>query len=248
MDARSVFKRYELKYLMDDEQASAVKEALNEHMRADRYAHSSIRNIYFDTPSYLLARRSISKPVYKEKLRLRSYGSLSSDDDVFVELKKKYESVVYKRRLTMPLRDAVDWLCGCGQGPTTQIGQEIGYMRVRYPDIRPAMYLSYDRDAYSSGRDLRITIDTNILARTEDADLTLPVGGHPVLPEGYTLMEIKTLYGYPAWLTSLLSSNRLYNSSFSKYGNAYKEMVLRKVPEEFIRLPTGRAAFLQDGM
>ena len=247
MDGRFVFKRYELKYLMDEGQTLAVRDALEEHMRTDRYARSTIRNVYFDTPDFLLARRSIAKPVYKEKLRFRSYGSPSEDDDVFVELKKKYDSVVYKRRLTMPLGDAMEWLCGCGQGPESQIGEEIGYMKVRYPDIRPAMYLSYDREAHCTDGDLRITLDSNILARTEGVDLTMPAGGHPVLPEGYTLMEIKTMYGYPEWLTRLLSSNRLYKTSFSKYGNAYKEIVLRKVPEEFVRLPTGRATVPQEG-
>ena len=248
MDYKSVFKRYELKYLMDEEQASAVYDALNEHMRLDRYGRSTIRNIYFDTPDYLLARRSIARPVYKEKLRIRSYGSPSESDDVFVELKKKYDSVVYKRRLTMPLREAMDWFCGEGAGPDSQIGEEIGYMKVRYPGIRPAMYLSYDRDAYCAGScaDLRITIDSNILARTDDIDLTSAPGGHPVLPEGYILMEIKTMYGYPEWLTDVLSSNRLYKSRFSKYGNAYKEMILRKMPEEFVRIPTGNATVLQE--
>ena len=248
MDYRSVFKRYELKYLMDEDQACAVRGALEEHMGQDRYGRSAIRNIYFDTPDYILARRSIEGPLYKEKLRLRSYGTPSDSDDVFVELKKKYDSVVYKRRLSMTLGDAMDWLCGDGTGPDTQIGEEIGYMRIRYPGIRPAMFLSYDREAFCGDgcRDLRITVDSNILARTDDVDLASPGGGHPVLPEGYTLMEIKTMYGYPGWLTDVLNSSRLYRSGFSKYGNAYKEMILRKVPEEFMRLPTGRATVPQE--
>jgi hypothetical protein len=75
-----------------------------------------------------------------------------------------------------------------------------------------------------------------------DVDLSSEIGGHPVLPEGYILMEIKTMYGYPEWLTSVLSSNRLYKSRFSKYGNAYKEMVLGKVPEEYLNIPGGERA------
>ncbi len=248
MEYKSVFKRYELKYLMDEEQKTAVMDAIGEHMDPDRYGRCSIRNIYFDTPDFLLARRSIARPLYKEKLRVRSYGEPSADDDVFVELKKKYDSVVYKRRLTMPLGEAMDWLCNDGDGPKTQIGEEIGYLKVRYPGMGPAMLLSYDREAYCAGNctDLRITIDSGIVARTHDVDLSSPVGGHPVLPEGYTLMEIKTMYGYPEWLTKVLNSSHLYKSRFSKYGNAYKEMVLRKMPEEFIRIPTGNATVLQE--
>ena len=240
MEYRSVFKRYELKYLMDSEQASAVRRALEENMVHDRYAFSSIRNVYFDTPSYLLARRSIEKPMYKEKLRFRSYGKPSENREIFVELKKKYDSVVYKRRVTMGLRDAMQWFCSDGCGPDSQIGQEIGYMKTRYPDIRPAMFLSYERESFcAEGSDLRITVDSDIVARTEDVSLSSDAPGHAVLPSGYTLMEIKTMYGYPVWLNSVLGSNRLYKSCFTKYGNAYKEMVLGKVPEEFARIPGG---------
>ena len=238
MEYKAVFKRHELKYLMDEEQAGAVREALEEHMVPDRYWRSTVRNVYYDTPDFLLARRSIERPMYKEKLRLRSYGGVSDEDDVFVELKKKFDSVVYKRRLTMRLLDAEGWLNGDAEGPGSQIGEEIGFMKVRYPGIRPAMFLSYEREAHRSegGGDLRITIDRDILARTEDVRLSSGIGGRPVLPEGYTLMEVKTMYGYPGWLTSLLCSERLYKSSFTKYGNAYKEMVLGRVPEEFLCL------------
>jgi len=240
MDAKTVFKRYELKYLMDEDQASAVMEAVRKRMMLDRYGHSTIRNVYFDTPKFLLARRSIERPLYKEKLRMRAYGQPSQDDEVFVELKKKYDSVVYKRRLAIPLREAEGWFCGDCPAPKGQIGEEIDFMRVRYPDIGPAMFLSYDREAYCAGScsDLRITIDSDILARTDDLSLSSRIGGHPVLPDGYTLMEIKTMYGYPGWLTELLSSQGLYKSRFTKYGNAYKEIVLGKVPEEFLTIPS----------
>jgi len=239
MEAKTVFKRYELKYLMDEDQASAVLDVVRKRMMLDRYGRSTIRNVYLDTPDFLLARRSIDRPLYKEKLRIRAYGEPSQEDEVFVEMKKKFDSVVYKRRLRMPLREAEGWFRGECEAPRSQIGEEIDFMRVRYPDIRPAMFLSYDREAYCAGScsDLRITIDSRILARTEALSLSSPIGGRPVLPEGYTLMEIKTMYGYPGWLTGLLNSQRLYKSRFTKYGNAYKEIVLGKVPEEFLTIP-----------
>ncbi len=250
MAVKTVFKRYELKYLMNEAQTKAVYDALAEHMVLDKYGHSSIRNIYFDTDDFLLARRSISKPLYKEKLRFRSYGKAENDSIVFVELKKKYKKVVYKRRLTMPLCEAMDWFTKeDGKAPETQIGEEIDFMRYRYPGLRPAMLLTYEREAYyaKDGSDLRITIDSNILARLDNIDLTADVGGHAVLPEGYTLMEIKTLYGYPPWLTSVLSGNQLYKSSFTKYGNAYKQMVVKRLPEDFYRIPTGAATVVGAG-
>lgn len=242
MTFKMVFKRHEMKYLMDAEQTKAVYKALNEHMKLDNYGHSTIRNIYFDTDSYLLVRRSIEKPLYKEKLRFRCYGETESDGDVFVELKKKHDSVVYKRRLTMPLDKAMSWFDGGSEDfPHTQIGEEIDFFRSRYPGIHPAMLLTYEREAYTpkDGSDLRITIDSNIRARTEDVRLDSELGGHSILPDGYMLMEVKTMYGLPRWLLDVMNHNGLYKTSFSKYGSAYKEMILGRMPECFARIPNG---------
>ena len=241
MSFKMVFKRHELKYLMDAEQTEAVCKALEEHMVLDEYGHSSIRNIYLDTDNFLLARRSIEKPLYKEKLRFRSYGRPESDGDVFVELKKKYKSVVYKRRLNMPLDRAMRWFTtDTVDFPRTQIGEEIDFLRKRYPGIGPAMLLTYEREAYyaKDGGDLRITVDSNILARQEDVRLDSEIGGHRVLPDGYTLMEVKTMYGYPKWLLDVLEDNCLYKTSFSKYGSAYKQLVLGLTPEAYPGIQT----------
>ena len=235
MNPTAVFKRYELKYLMDQQQFKEVKRAIDDNMRIDGFGHSLINNIYLDTENYLLARRSIDKPVYKEKLRIRSYGTVKEDDPVFVELKKKYESVVYKRRLSMPLNEAMEWFTSVNAyHPDTQIGREIDYTRQRYEGIGPRMLLSYEREAYRpiDGSDLRITLDTNIRARLEDVDLTSIPGGIDVAPKGAVLMEVKTLYGFPSWLNSVLSANRVYKISFSKYGNAYKMLILGKNQNE----------------
>ena len=235
----TVFKRRELKYLLDRDQLAAVMDALDEYMSPDRFHRTSVRNVYFDTENFLLARRSIDKPLYKEKLRFRSYGRPSEGDDIFVELKKKYDSVVYKRRLTMPLSDAMDWfLTEDGKGPDTQIGREIGFLKERYPGIRPAMLLCYEREAYCAkdGGDLRITIDSDVTAGTDDTDLCRGNGTFRVLPDGYTLMEVKSMYGYPWWLVSVLGENGIYKTSFSKYGNAYKRMILDSTPEEYLCL------------
>lgn len=237
MTYKMVFKRRELKYLMDEAQTKALVEALYEHMERDSYGHSSIRNIYFDTENFLLARRSIEKPVYKEKLRFRCYGRPGSDGEIFVELKKKYDSVVYKRRLNMPLDKAMEWFTtGTDSYPHTQIGEEIDFLRRRYLEIRPAMLLTYERDAYCAkdGGDLRITIDSEIEARMDDIRLDSEPGGKRILPDGFVLMEIKTMYGYPKWLLEVLDGNSLYKTSFSKYGSAYTELVMGRPSESLI--------------
>lgn len=229
MDAKSVFKRYEMKYILDRDQFSAIRDGMKEMMVGDEYGSSTVRNIYFDTDSYLLIRRSIEKPVYKEKFRLRSYTRVGDDDDIFLELKKKYDGVVYKRRIALPNRVSMDWLCG---GPEPDIGSngtanEIRRFLGRYCGLAPKMFISYDRNAFFDrvDSDLRITFDKNIMWRTSRLDLKEDVGGSNIIDANTTLMEIKTSKGLPMWLTGILSENRIYKSSFSKYGTAYKQMI-----------------------
>lgn len=196
-------------------------------MEPDSYGRSTVRNIYFDTDDYRLIRHSIEKPTYKEKLRIRSYGEAEADGPVFVELKKKYKGVVYKRRIAMTESDALGWICGGGQGPDTQMGREIDYFLRFYPGLHPTVALSYDREAYFSRdrSDFRVTFDDNILCRTEGLTLKDGVWGEPILEGGTVLMEIKTAGGIPLWLTHALARERIYKIPFSKYGTAYKNLI-----------------------
>ena len=228
MAYQSVFKRYELKYLLTQAQKQAVLEVLARHMLPDQYGQTTIRNIYFDTENYRLIRRSIEKPLYKEKLRLRSYSQLAAEEPAFVELKKKYDGVVYKRRIKMPEKAALNWLCH-GQPPAdnSQIAREIDYFSNFYRPLRPKVFLSYDRIAYYAPQhpNLRITFDDNILFRQDDLSLSAEIRGTPILGAELTLMEIKSAGGIPLWLTQALTENRIYKTSFSKYGTAYQMLM-----------------------
>lgn len=227
MAYQNVFKRYEIKYLLDRVQYAQVLAAIKPHMAPDRYGRTTICNLYYDTDSYRMIRHSIEKPVYKEKLRLRSYGPATAEAPVFVELKKKYKGVVYKRRLAMPEEEAKVWLSGGSAPRDCQIAREIGYVRDYYGTLRPRVYLSYERQAYycKTGGDLRITFDENILCRWEDLRLDEPPGGVPVLDPALVLMEIKTPGAIPLWLTRLLTQQKIYKVSFSKYGTAYQKLL-----------------------
>jgi hypothetical protein len=229
MAYQAVFKRYELKYMMTKKQQKAVLEAMLPYMRLDDFGHTTIRNIYFDTDNYRLVRRSIEKPVYKEKLRIRSYKQASKHDKVFVELKKKYDDVVYKRRESITLEDAQIWLEEGTLFPTnTQIGKEIDYFFDYYETLAPKVFLSYERDAYYSldGSDFRVTFDENILAREEELSLADDVWGEKLIDDNMVLMEIKTSGGYPLWMTQVLSQQKIYKISFSKIGTAYETMIM----------------------
>lgn len=228
MAFQTVFKRYEIKYMLSLEQKEKVVAAMAPYMKLDKYGRTTIRNIYYDTDNYLLARRSIEKPAYKEKLRIRSYSQASPDSTVFVELKKKYQSVTYKRRISLPEEEAMEWVAGeehCHKH--TQISAEVDYFLDYYKSLHPAVFLSYEREAYYSknGSDFRVTFDDTILCRQNDLSLESEVYGTPILPEGMVLMEIKCSGSIPLWMTHVLSEEHIYKTSFSKYGTAYKTMI-----------------------
>lgn len=237
MSYQAVFKRYELKYLLSIEQKQKLLAAMEPFMALDEYGRTTIRNVYFDTDSYRLIRHSIEKPAYKEKLRLRSYHRAKPSAEIFVELKKKYDSVVYKRRLSMKETQAVDWLQGTGgYVPDSQISREIDYFRRFYETLHPTVFLSYEREAYfaKDGSDFRVTFDDTILCRETELTLDAPVYGHPLLEEGKTLMEIKCSGGVPLWMTEILSREKIYKTSFSKYGTAYQTIIFPRLKEEAI--------------
>ena len=228
MAFQTVFKRYELKYLLTLAQKERILAAMEPYMALDKYGRTTIRNLYFDTDTYRLIRRSIEKPIYKEKLRIRSYSKADAESTVFVELKKKYDKVVYKRRLPLPERDAMAWVNGTAPCPVdSQISREIDYVLRYYGGLRPSVYLSYEREAYyeKSGGDFRVTFDDNILCRTNGLSLCAEVGGDTILDTGLVLMEIKCSGGIPLWMVEVLSRERIYKTSFSKYGTAYRNLI-----------------------
>lgn len=230
MKDQMIFQRYEFKYLMTGKQLQAVLLAAKPHIVPDEYSHSSIRNIYLDTPDFRLIRRSLEKPVYKEKIRLRSYGTAEPGDDVFVELKKKYHSVVYKRRLSMGREQAMACVFGKASWPDTQIGGELAYAMEFYGNLRPAVFLSYERDAYHGIEDpqMRMTFDTRILYRRQGLSLGAEPWGAPLLGPDQVLMELKVAGGLPLWLARVLSGQGIYKTTFSKYGAAYQDILRRE--------------------
>lgn len=225
MKMQQNFKRYEKKYLINEAQYQALRMYLDAYMSVDQYQWSTICNIYYDTPDYRLIRTSIEKPVYKEKLRLRTYGVPSDDSLSFIEVKKKFKGIVYKRRMTLPYRQAHDWLeqdanTTCG----SQIEEEICWFRKFYKNLSPAVVLCYDRLALygKENKELRVTFDRNIRWRISQLDLVEGDTGEQLLPEGHYIMEIKIPGTMPLWMADLLDRLKVYPTSFSKYGRVYQ--------------------------
>jgi hypothetical protein len=219
------FERIETKYLMHRTQYEALWKRLDAYMQVDAYGLSTIENIYYDTPGYDLIRTSLDKPVYKEKLRLRSYGIPEDGTPVFLEIKKKYKDVVYKRRVSMPLKKSSNYLThGIKPDDMNQIGQEIDYF-ISFYRPEPKMFIAYDRIATFGREDagLRITFDFRIRSREDDLDLSHGDRGELLLDDDMVLMEIKIGGAYPLWLADILNEMKIYPASFSKYGNCYKK-------------------------
>lgn len=221
------FMRHELKFLLPRAAKERFLACLTPHMRPDAFGKTTIRSLYYDTESYRLIRHSIERPIFKEKLRLRSYETVTPDGTVFAELKRKYNGVVYKRRLPLPEATATAWLAG---GPPPDGGdpvtEEIAYFLSFYGRLYPRVFLSYEREAYFSEEgDFRVTLDENILARTTDLSLTAPPYGEGLLPADCLLLELKCAGGIPLFMTRFLTKERIYKTSFSKYGTAYRTLI-----------------------
>ncbi len=230
-----IFQRYELKYKLTEAQYQAVFEEVRKHTKPDVYGQSTIQSLYFDTDDFLLIRRSIEKPGYKEKLRMRSYGLAKADSDVFLEIKKKAYGIVFKRRIKVSEAQALKLLKGYEDlsiDVDRQIAKEICWFAKSYPTLSPKMLLLYDRTAWFGDNGLRITFDENVRYRTDRLTFSAGLDGTPVLNEKFILMEIKTSLGYPKWLIDVLNSVKAYKTSFSKYGQAYKTETFYGKPYE----------------
>ena len=219
-----IMKRRELKFIIDPEQEEHLKRSLEGRMTPDDFGMTDVASLYYDTPDHRLIVTSMEKPPFKEKIRLRSYGRATDTSPVFLELKRKCESVVYKRRVQTTIPQAERFFAGscdiCAEG---QINREITYFRDFYGDLAPACLIMCGRIAYrDTASDLRVTIDKGLRYRTEDLDLRAPLEGEPVLAPGHSILEIKVQQAMPLWLSRVLSEGEIYKQSFSKYGEAFK--------------------------
>lgn len=240
--AIEVFNRFEHKFLMDRETYEKVIGIMDEHMDLDSHNQNhepyTIANIYYDTEDDYLIRKSLEKPRYKEKLRLRAYGIPDADTKVYLEIKKKFNGIVNKRRTTLTLSEACEFTSS-GQKPplkdymNKQVLNEIEYFLHIY-DLRPKLYLAYDRIAYfeRGNPDLRISFDCNIRSRRYDVRLDAGDYGKKLLNDGLYLMEVKTARAMPLWLSHMLAEYSIRRISFSKYGTEFRQMINEKALEK----------------
>ena len=231
--AIKTFKRYELKYMLNEDQYHAMLAALRDKAAPDKYCIDGKRyglyNLYCDTDHFDVIRHSVSKPMFKQKLRVRSYVADPSDDDnVFVELKKKYDGCVNKRRAVMTFGEAKRFFetgkcTRTGDYVTDQVMSELEQYISLY-HVYPRVCVSYQRSAYFLHEDnkIRITFDTEVKAGF--------IGEEPVsiVPDGIYLMEIKISEKIPLWLVRVMTENKIFRCGFSKYGTFFTNFILKR--------------------
>ena len=221
------FERRETKYIIPNERFADFLTALAEYMEQDEYGRHLIQSLYYDTDNYQMIRHSMEKPVYKEKFRVRCYGLACEDSLVFLELKKKIDRVVYKRRIAISYEAYQTWLAG-GAFPMDekqpQISRELAWVFYQYPDLKPKVLISYERLSYfgKANAQFRVTFDQQISYQSEPFDLSTLNNRALVAPEIGVLMEVKALGAYPLWFVELLNQYQLQKSSFSKYAQTYQ--------------------------
>ena len=224
------FRRVEIKYVIDENTYKKLKEELNKYIKPDLYPKSVICNIYFDNDNYELINKSIEKPLYKEKIRLRSYNIPNNNSKVFLEIKKKYDGVVGKRRICTTMNNIDKYLLNHINIDNSINFKEIDNVIKKY-NLKPKIYVAYNREAYISKEDseLRITFDSNLRSRFIDLDLKLGDSGKLYFDKPMYIVEIKTLGSIPLFLTKILSELKIYPTSFSKVGAIYEKGMMLNV-------------------
>lgn len=227
------FKRIEKKYIVTEEQKNQLIAIISEYMELDPFCKNQstyrIQNIYYDTPTNELISLSVRKPRYKQKLRARKYLGTNF---CYLEIKKKSEGVVGKRRLKLSMQEVDDFVLR-GVKPQREsfidkhvIG-EIEYLLSLYKGIQPSTFISYERLGFFAKNDheLRITFDNQIHAKRNNFEWDKDDYEIKLLEDGLYILEIKYIQNFPLWLTKALSKLKIYPHSFSKYGTEYLNRV-----------------------
>lgn len=236
---KNIFQRKENKYSMNLNTYKQLREQLAEYLEEDEYGLHTILSVYYDTNSFEVIKRSIEKPNYREKFRLRSYGIPTEDSLVFLEMKKKVKVIVYKRRIQVPYSQALTYYyknleLHLQSNHEKQIKKEMDWL-VETKKLFPRVLVAYDRIALKSDieglEEFRVTFDFNIRHRKEGLDLRVGEHGIRVAPEMDVLMEVKALGSYPVWFSQILSQLSIHKVSFSKYSQTYQRFLVTKEEE-----------------
>lgn len=225
--AQQIFRRTEIKYLLTEKQVRDLMWLVEPYLKKDKYFKGTNCSIYFDNDSRYLAIHSMEKPLYKEKIRIRSYGVPRLNDTVFLEIKKKVNGVGGKRRIPVKLSDFYNYLeTGELDSNSEVIKKELDMCMERY-GLKPTMFLAYDRTSYCGKDDptFRLTFDRNVRSRNDELRLELGDHGEKFFENNLVVMEVKAMDAYPFFFVRALSKLKIYPASFSKYGRVTEKVI-----------------------
>lgn len=244
------FNRVEKKYLLKKSDYDFLLSEVKRHMKKDKYFHSEVYNIYFDTDNFDFIIQSIDRPLFKEKLRARSYGGF---DKVFLEIKTKIKGAAYrddflekddfeydnnfgfKRRVLITHKDfnellknktSVEELASrkIEEKTDLQIAKEVDYIIKKF-NLKPKILIYYNRESFTGENDLRITFDKNLRFRHENIRFRKKSEDKSFFKnEKNIIMEIKASDAMPLWLVKTLSAAHIYPEQFSKVGKVYETL------------------------
>ncbi|MBP3899639.1 polyphosphate polymerase domain-containing protein [Candidatus Saccharibacteria bacterium] len=227
--AQQIFRRTEIKYVLSENQVKSLLWLIEPYLKKDKYFKGTNCSIYFDNDSRYLAIHSLEKPLYKEKVRVRSYGVPKLDDTVFLEIKKKFKGIGSKRRIPIKLSDFYEYQkTGRLDSDSEVIKAELDNCFKRY-NLRPTMFLAYDRTSYCDKDDptFRLTFDRNVRSRNDNLRLEKGDSGKKFFKHGEVVMEVKALERFPFYFVHALSKLKIYPSSFSKYGRVTEKEIFK---------------------
>ena len=227
------FERHEKKFLITFEQKEIILDKLKDNLVLDeRNGNKGVYNVYslyFDDDFDDIIRISVSKPPYKEKLRMRSYKLSPTDSDkIYLEIKKKYNKVGNKRRISLSYNECLDYIKGIKRPSfddylSNQVLKEIDQV-LRRNEIYPKMFIGCKREAFFGkyDRTLRITFDTDITYRNYNVNFDDDKG--EILLKDRIVMEVKFGLAIPYEIVRMLSEMGLYRRGYSKYGKVFEKI------------------------
>ena len=234
--AQQIFRRTEIKYILSEEKIKSLMWLIEPYLKKDQYFKSTNCSVYYDSKNRYLAIHSLEKPLYKEKVRIRSYGVPKPDDIVFLEIKKKYKGIGSKRRIPIKLSDLNTYLkTGRLDSNSEIIKAELDTCFKRY-NLKPTMFLAYDRTSYCDKDDptFRVTFDRNVRSRNTDLSLEKGDFGKQFFKNGEVVMEVKALERFPFYFVHALSKLKIYPASFSKYGRVTEREIFKRKEIQYV--------------
>lgn len=235
---QTIFSRNEKKYQITQHKAAQLVEAISNKMKPGKYGTYWVQNLFFDTDNWDIIHTSMEKPHYKEKMRLRCYGTPETTDRMFLEFKKKYDGVVYKRRFPIVPAELANYTINeILSRANTQIAKELVY-HIQQKGVTEKFYISYNRQEFTGvhDEDLRLTIDSNISYRLDSLFFTQPQLDCSALDPNKFLLEIKMPLSIPLWLSHILSDLGIFASSFSKYAACFTDWSTATTKKKVIKI------------